>query len=67
LTVFGTSDYYLCTNKNRPDLLAELNLAQTMLAAEEPNYLSSLSAKYYSLSVNAKAFFTGRAGVDGHS
>ncbi|MCR5338063.1 MAG: transporter substrate-binding domain-containing protein, partial [Lachnospiraceae bacterium] len=47
LTVFGTSDYYLCTNKNRPDLLAELNLAQTMLAAEEPNYLSSLSAKYY--------------------
>ncbi len=56
LTVFGTSDYYLCTNKNRPDLLAELNLAQTMLAAEEPNYLSSLRAKYYSLSVNAKAF-----------
>ena len=56
LTVFGTSDYYLCVNKNRPDLLAELNSAQALLAAEEPNYLNSLSAKYYSVSVTARAF-----------
>lgn len=56
LTVFGTSDYYLCVNINRPDLLAELNSAQALLAAEEPNYLSSLSAKYYSVSVTARAF-----------
>ena len=56
LNVFGTSDYYLCVNINRPDLLAELNSAQTLLAAEEPNYLSSLNTKYYSVSVTARAF-----------
>ena len=53
---FGGSDYYLCVNKKRPDLLKELNEAQTLLAAEEPNYLSMLSAKYYSQSVTARAF-----------
>ena len=56
LTVFGTSDYYLCVNNKRPDLLTELNSAQSMLAAEEPNYLNSLRAKYYSVSVTAMAF-----------
>ena len=56
LSVFGASEYYLCVSNNRPDLLAELNTAQTLLAAEEPNYISSLSAKYYSLSVTAQAF-----------
>ena len=56
LMIFGTSDYYLCVNKSRPDLLAELNTAQTQLAAEEPNYLNTLSARYYSVSVTAKAF-----------
>ena len=56
LTVFGTSDYYLCVDIHRPDLLEELNSAQTLLAAEEPNYLNSLSAKYYSVSVTSRAF-----------
>ncbi len=56
LTVFGASDYYMCVNMHRPDLLAELNSAQTLLAAEEPNYLNSLKAKYYSVSVTARAF-----------
>jgi signal transduction histidine kinase/CheY-like chemotaxis protein len=56
LTVFGSSDYYLCVNIRRPDLLEELNTAQTLLAAEEPNYLNSLKAKYYSVSVTARAF-----------
>ena len=56
LNVFGTSDYYLCVNIDRPDLLEELNSAQTLLAAEEPNYLNSLSAKYYSVSVTSRAF-----------
>ena len=56
LTAFGASEYYLCVNIQRPDLLAELNAAQAMLAAEEPNYLNSLSAKYYSISVTAMAF-----------
>ena len=56
LNVFGTSDYYLCVNINRPDLLTELNSAQALLAAEEPNYLNSLRAKYYSVSITAMAF-----------
>ena len=56
LTVFGASDYYLCVNIKRPDLLSELNSAQALLAAEEPNYLNTLRAKYYSVSVNARAF-----------
>ncbi len=56
LAVFGTSDYYLCVNIHRPDLLKELNSAQAALAAEEPNYLSSLSTKYYSISVTSRAF-----------
>ena len=56
LSSFGTADYYLCVNKNRPDLLAELNTAQTLLAAEEPNYLNSLGEKYYSASVMSRAF-----------
>ena len=56
LTAFGTSDYYLCVNRNRPDLLEELDSAQTLLATEEPNYLNSLSARYYSISVTARAF-----------
>ena len=56
LNVFGTSDYYLCVNKKRSDLLAELNSAQSLLNAEEPNYLNNLRAKYYSVSVTAMAF-----------
>ncbi len=56
LTVFGASDYYLCVNIKRPDLLSELNSAQALLAAEEPNYLNTLRAKYYSVSVNSRAF-----------
>ena len=56
LTSFGASDYYLCVSKSRPDLLAELNAAQTRLFQEEPNYLSLLSTKYYALSVTTRAF-----------
>ena len=56
LLVFGTSDYYLCVSKQRPDVLAQLNAAQAQLAAEEPNYIHTLSAKYYSVSVTAHAF-----------
>ncbi len=56
LCAFGTSDYYLCVNIHRPDLLAELNAAQAQLGIEEPNYLNSLSSKYYSVSVTARAF-----------
>ena len=53
---FGATDYYLCVNKKRPDLLQELNDAQTSLTIEEPNYVKSLRTKYYPASVSARAF-----------
>ena len=56
LLVFGTSDYYLCVSRQRDDLLSQLNEAQTLLAAEEPNFINSLSARYYGVSVTARAF-----------
>ena len=56
LLAFGASDYYLCTSISRPDLLAELDEAQTLLAIEEPNYISSLRSKHYPDSVSARAF-----------
>ena len=56
LCSFGTSDYYLCVNKSRPDLLRRLNEAQRSLGQEEPNYLSSLKAKYYPMSISTRAF-----------
>jgi signal transduction histidine kinase/CheY-like chemotaxis protein len=68
ISVFGTSDYYLCVNKNRPDLLAELNTAQTLLATSEPSYLSTLRAKYYSVSFTAHAFSQAeRRWLDSHT
>ena len=53
---FGSSDYYLCVNVSRPDLLAELNAAQAELAANEPNYLAALRAKYYQVSMSGRSF-----------
>ncbi|MBE6123546.1 MAG: response regulator, partial [Erysipelotrichaceae bacterium] len=52
---FGASDYYLAVNIRRPDLLEQLNNAQTLLTVEEPNYLNSLSVKYYSGSLASRA------------
>ena len=52
---FGASDYYLTVNIRRPDLLQQLNSAQTLLTVEEPNYLNSLSTKYYSGSLASRA------------
>ncbi len=51
--VFGTSDYYLCVNVQRPDLLEELNMAQSLLTVEEHDYVSMLQSKYYSFSVSS--------------
>jgi len=52
---FGDTDYYLTVNIRRPDLLQQLNTAQSLLTAEEPNYLNSLSVKYYSGSLASRA------------
>ncbi len=51
ICTFGTTDYYLCVNVKRSDLLEELEEAQSMLAMEEPNYIGTLRSKYYSSSV----------------
>lgn len=56
LCPFGTSEYYLCVAKSRPDLLAELNTAQTELAVNEPNYINNLRNKYYPVSISSRAF-----------
>ena len=56
ICAFGSSDYYLCVNKKRGDLLEELNTAQLMLDAEEPHYINSLRSKYYSRSVSSRAY-----------
>lgn len=56
LLVFGSADYYLCVSIQRPDLLSSLNEAQSRLAEEEPNFLYSLSTKYYPASITARAF-----------
>ena len=56
LVPFGASDYYLCVNIKRPDLLSKLDEAQATLAAEEPNWLYSLRSKYYPVSISARAF-----------
>lgn len=67
LTSFGTSAYYLCVSKNRPDLLEELNAAQLQLEEEEPNYITSLRVKYYSQSLTARAFSSAEnAWLDDH-
>ncbi len=53
---FGESDYYLCVNIRRPDLLKELDAAQTALLSGEPDYINTLRMKYYSVSVSSRTF-----------
>ncbi|MBQ3379078.1 MAG: transporter substrate-binding domain-containing protein [Clostridia bacterium] len=54
LYAFGASDYYLCVAKSRPELLTELNKAQTELAANEPNYINLLRSRYYPVSISSR-------------
>ncbi len=56
LCPFGTSEYYLCVSRTRPDLLAELNTAQSEIAVNEPNYINSLRNKFYPVSISSRAF-----------
>lgn len=56
LCPFGTSEYYLCVSKSRPDLLAELNNAQSEISVNEPNYINSLRNKFYPVSISSRAF-----------
>ena len=64
---FGSSDYYLCVNIRRTDLLEELNAAQHELASAEPGYLTTLRTTYYPVSVSSRAFSADeRAWLDAH-
>ena len=56
LGIFGHSEYYLCVNKKRQDLLRELDQAQTELYIDERNYIQSLRSKYYSTSMSSRGF-----------
>ena len=56
LYTFGESDYYLCVNKKRADLLQELDTAQAMLRAEEPLFMNALRLKYFAPSLKSRAF-----------
>ncbi len=56
LLTFGLSDYYVCVNKNKPELLEELNQAQMSLFNDEPYFRSALSSKYYASSISTQAF-----------
>ena len=56
LCAFGSSNYYLCVSRSRPDLLRKLNAAQSELAADEPNYVNALKGRYYPVSISSRAF-----------
>ncbi|WP_051200246.1 ATP-binding protein [Butyrivibrio sp. FCS006] len=56
LYAFGATDYYLCVNINRQDLLNELNEAQEQIMIEEPNYINGLNIKYYPSSITSRSF-----------
>ena len=55
LTSFGSADYFLCVSIKRPDLLKELNAAQSALALGDPNFLNRLNLKYYPKTISARA------------
>ena len=67
LYAFGASDYFLCVSKNRADLLTDLNIAQTELSVDEPNYINFLRSKYYPVSISSRAFSEHeKQWLDGH-
>ena len=46
ITKIGSSNIYFSVNKNRPDLLSELNLAMNKITDDNPYYNSQLHSKY---------------------
>lgn len=49
VTKVGASDYYLAVNRNRPDLLAELNNAMSALQDEDPYFNQRMFDEYVHL------------------
>ena len=52
----GSSDYYFAINKDRPDLLEDLNAAMSRIMDENPYYNQDMKKKYISTS-GANLFF----------
>ena len=53
----GSSDYYFAVNKNRPDLLDDLNMAMSKIQDEDRFYNQKMFEKYIR-TAGANAFFT---------
>jgi len=51
----GASDYYFAVNRQRPDILRELNEAQNKILSAAPYYTSSLQKKYFGTSIVREA------------
>ncbi len=50
----GTSEFYFAVNKNRPDILEELNAAQEEILSGSPYYISRLQDTYFNSYVSAQ-------------
>ena len=57
VTKIGASDYFIAVNKNRPDLLAELNSAMSAIQDEDP-YINQRMFDEYVHVTKANAFLT---------
>ena len=49
----GSSDYFVCTNKNRPDILVDLNKAQKEMFQITPTLKTELSNRWFRNSTKA--------------
>ena len=57
MSKIGSSDFYFVVNKERPDLLGELNRALSTIQDEDPYYNQRLSDEYFQLT-KTNAFLT---------
>lgn len=68
ISIFGKSDYYLCVNKNRQDLLDEVNVTINNIQMDDPSFLTSLQNKYYSSGFAGKIYSDEeRAWINSHT
>lgn len=56
ISTIGGSEYFLCVNIRRKDLLSELDTAQAEMLTNEPDYISMLHARYFPVSMSGLAF-----------
>lgn len=51
----GSSNYYFAVNKNRPDILKDLNEGQNKILSVSPYYITTLQKKYFDTSIIREA------------